>query len=70
MDSPNKKQNEAFNAALGGHNLLILGAAGTGKSFIIKKILSQLKKKGKTVALTCSTGIACHVYESDMKVHI
>ncbi|KAK3108700.1 hypothetical protein FSP39_013660 [Pinctada imbricata] len=41
-----------------GHNLLILGQSGTGKSFLTQKIASALRKAGKHVNLTATTGIA------------
>ena len=44
-------------AVVTGHNILILGAAGTGKSFLVKKLFNTLKTK-KTTQLTASTGIA------------
>jgi len=53
----NKNQMTAFDIASGGHSLLLLGSAGTGKSHVIKEICKELSKKGKKVQLTCSTGI-------------
>ena len=41
-----------------GHNLLILGQSGTGKSFLTKRIALDLRKEGKHVAITATTGIA------------
>lgn len=61
----NVLQKKAFDVALEGHNLLILGSAGTGKSFVAKEIARCLKQKGKHVQITCSTGIACSVYGHD-----
>lgn len=39
----------AINIALEGLNLLLLGSAGTGKSFVIKEIARRLKLNGKNV---------------------
>lgn len=40
-----------------GHNLMISGAAGTGKSYNIKELIKKYDKK-KTFALTSTTGVA------------
>jgi ATP-dependent DNA helicase PIF1 len=40
-----------------GHNLCILGQAGTGKTFTIKNVLNKLSTV-KKISLTCYTGIA------------
>ena len=61
MSDNNSKAN-ALHIALSGHNLLICGAAGTGKSFTIGHIVRELEKVGKNVSLTCTTGIACSLY--------
>ena len=58
----NQNQQFALNLANEGHNLLLLGSAGTGKSFIVREMYEQLTSKRKKVQLTCSTGIACAVY--------
>jgi len=58
----NPEQNLAVNLALNGHNLLILGAAGTGKSRVVADIYTKLNDKGINVQIACSTGIACNVY--------
>ena len=61
----NNEQDDALRLAQQGHNLIIVGAAGTGKSYLIK---SLLKLSDRQVAVTCSTGIACSVYPSSMNV--
>lgn len=58
----NIEQKQAIDIALEGHNLLLLGSAGTGKSFVVNNIAKCLEKVGKHVQITCSTGIACSVY--------
>ena len=58
----NPELKQAINMALQGHNMLLLGAAGTRKSFVVNEIYKQLSEKGRKVKITCSTGIACHVY--------
>ena len=56
-------QRTAWNAIMTGHNLVLTGQAGTGKTFTIKHCVNELRKNGKNVALTCYTGIACLQYE-------
>jgi hypothetical protein len=58
----NSKQGEAFNLCQDGHNVCITGKGGTGKTFTVKSIVRGLRARGKSVAITCSTGIACTQY--------
>ena len=45
-------QKSAFNLAINGHNLLIIGQGGTGKSFLVKIIIKHLRTKvNKKVAI-------------------
>lgn len=52
------EQNRAIELALNGDNLLITGKAGTGKTYIVNKIIQELEQQGKNVARTALTGIA------------
>ncbi|PSN54518.1 ATP-dependent DNA helicase PIF1 [Blattella germanica] len=55
-----KEQKEVLNAALGGKNIFFTGSAGTGKSYLLRRILGALPPD-VTVA-TASTGVAaCHI---------
>ena len=56
-------QTAALNAIMSGHNLVLTGQAGTGKTFTIKQCGNELRKMKTSVALTCYTGIACLQYE-------
>lgn len=58
----NSQQLQAVNLASHGHNLLMLGSAGTGKSYVVSDIANVIHSKGLCVQITCSTGIACAVY--------
>lgn len=52
------KQKEAFAILEAGHNILLTGPAGSGKTFLLNKYIAYLKKKEIGVAVTASTGIA------------
>jgi putative ribosome biogenesis GTPase RsgA len=49
-------QNEALKLALGGHNLLITGQAGSGKTYTVNKIVCSLRQAQKNVQVTATTG--------------
>lgn len=51
-------QRAVLNAALSGRNVFFTGSAGTGKSFLLHTIISELRALNKVVAVTASTGIA------------
>ena len=55
-------QKEACNAILEGHNLILTGQAGTGKTFVLKEVARDLKFLEKRVAILCTTGIGCLRY--------
>ena len=48
-----------------GHNVIIIGRAGTGKSFIAKEIMKSFLMSEKRFQLVCSTGIGCEVYKDE-----
>ena len=58
-----EEQEEIFQFARNGHNILITGQAGTGKSWVVNCIRDDCKQRGRKVALICSSGVACQVYE-------
>lgn len=62
----NDEQNEVLRACINGKNIFFTGSAGTGKSFLLKKIVSVLPPDG-TVA-TASTGVAACLI-GKFKVH-
>ena len=53
--------------ALAGHNLLLSGQAGTGKSFVVDGMVSELRRCGRKVVVVCSSGISCSVYGDGVK---
>lgn len=52
----------ALNLLKSGHSCFVTGAAGTGKSYTIKKFIDYLMRKKITYAVTASTGIAASVF--------
>ncbi|KAK3743861.1 hypothetical protein QZH41_005259 [Actinostola sp. cb2023] len=44
------------------------GKAGTGKTFIVKHIV-KLMEKTKAIVVTCTTGMACKLYENAKTLH-
>jgi ATP-dependent DNA helicase PIF1 len=54
----NTDQQLALNYIKNGFNIFLGGSAGTGKSYTINKIVEYCQNKGKSVAITASTGIA------------
>jgi ATP-dependent exoDNAse (exonuclease V) alpha subunit len=51
-------QKEAFKILNSGHNVLLTGAAGSGKTYLLNQYINSLKERGIGVAITASTGIA------------
>ncbi|XP_055058561.2 ATP-dependent DNA helicase PIF1 isoform X1 [Misgurnus anguillicaudatus] len=55
-----REQTAVLNAVLGGKNVFFTGSAGTGKSFLLKRIVGSLPPK--STYATASTGVAaCHI---------
>ncbi|KAG5280195.1 hypothetical protein AALO_G00086080 [Alosa alosa] len=55
-----KEQLAVLNAVLSGKNVFFTGSAGTGKSFLLKRIIGSLPPK--STYATASTGVAaCHI---------
>lgn len=58
--SLSKEQKCVLNAVLSGKNIFFTGSAGTGKSFLMKKIIGALPPD--STFATASTGVAaCHI---------
>lgn len=51
-------QQEALEILKMGHSVYLTGSAGSGKTFLLNQYIDYLKRKGKGVAITASTGIA------------
>ena len=66
--SLNAEQRRAVDRVMCGHNVFISGKAGTGKTFIVKYLV-KLMEKQKNVVVTCTTGMACTLYNQSMTLH-
>ena len=55
----NADQQRAFDFICQGHNAFVTGKAGTGKTHLLGRIFDDISPQGKTVSVTCTTGIAC-----------
>lgn len=51
-------QDEALAILESGANVLLTGAAGTGKTYVLNKFIRRAKWAGKSVAVTATTGLA------------
>ena len=61
------KQTAVSELIMKGHNVIITGQAGTGKTYLAIQVASNLKKKGKNVSVVCSTGKAASLYPSSLE---
>lgn len=57
----NQEQERAINAIMQGKDIILLGAAGTGKSTVISKAIDILTRKGLRVIICAPTGAAARI---------
>jgi ATP-dependent DNA helicase PIF1 len=57
----NAKQQSAFDAVVKGENILITGSAGTGKSFVMNKVIKWARDNDKKIGITASTGLSAYL---------
>ena len=62
----NSDQRNILKFVLAGHNTLTTGQAGVGKSEVVTECIKKVNQMRKNVAVVCSSGIACQVYECDV----
>lgn len=58
FDNLNTKQRYAVETMLEGKNVFLTGDAGTGKTTVIQTFIDEAEKRGKSVLVTATTGIA------------
>lgn len=54
------KQSEFLDAVIAGNNVFLTGKAGTGKTFVVKHAMEQLRKLKKKVVALAPTGVAAN----------
>lgn len=64
----NKEQVNVMDLAMDGHNVFVVEKPGTGKTYTVKRVVSILKQT-KQVTITCTTGMACSLYDDGMTLH-
>jgi DNA replication protein DnaC len=52
------EQQAVLQVALSGHCMLLTGGAGVGKSYTVAALVQELRRHGRSVCLTASTGTA------------
>lgn len=57
------KQQLFFDGVIDGKSVFLSGKAGTGKSFVAKLVINELKKRGKKIVALAPTGIAANNIE-------
>jgi ATP-dependent DNA helicase PIF1 len=57
-DDLSTDQRRALDMVISGANVLVTGPGGTGKTYLIRRIVKRLLEKGKQVAVTALTGAA------------
>lgn len=58
----NQEQKKVLDLALAGHNVFFCGSGGTGKTFTVKR-LAEILNVTRKVVITCTTGMACGLYD-------
>jgi nucleoside-triphosphatase THEP1 len=61
-------QDQAFTLLTMGKNILLTGAAGSGKTFLVNRFISYCREHGISLAVTASTGIAA-THVGGMTIH-
>ncbi len=61
-------QDQAFTLLTMGKNILLTGAAGSGKTFLVNRFISYCREHSITLAVTASTGIAA-THIGGMTIH-
>jgi len=61
-------QEKALKVMLSGSNVFLTGAAGSGKTHVLKEFVKKAREKDKKVAVTASTGIAA-THLNGMTIH-
>lgn len=69
LEGASESQQKAFESAIAGKNIFLTGEAGSGKSWLINKIINELEKQHKRVLPEAPTGIAALELEGGTTMH-
>lgn len=69
LEGASVSQQKAFESAMQGKNLFITGEAGSGKSWLIQRIIEEKKKKGQKIVPEAPTGIAAIELDGGTTMH-
>jgi hypothetical protein len=58
-----------YDSACGGHNIVLTSQVGTEKAYISSQFYENMLKKGKSIYVTCSTGISATHYRMAQTFH-
>ena len=61
------EQVKALSIVERGHNVLVTGQAGTGKSHLVEAMYDRLRNGGKAVEVVCASGIAGNAYSGKFR---
>lgn len=62
------RQDQALHIMMSGKPVFLTGPAGSGKTYVLNKLIRELKRQGREVAVTASTGIAA-THIGGMTIH-
>lgn len=62
-------ESEIISACVSGHNIFILGQAGTGKSYLIRKLHGILTERGLHVEVAATTALASSRLRKETTIH-
>ncbi len=69
MENGSEEQNRFIDTATRGHNVVLLGKAGTGKTAALTPTIELLKARGKEVIVTSSSGMAATLFKDGKTLH-
>ena len=68
MAELNASQQSFLDVAMLGHNIALLGKAGTGKTYVLNRVISLLKSS-KRLQVTSSTGMSSLLFDDARTLH-
>ena len=69
LEGASESQQKAFDSAMAGKNIFLTGEAGSGKSWLINKIIAEFERQNKRVLPEAPTGIAAIELDGGTTMH-